>query len=277
MNERRSRTVSPSARWFPYHKPGGTPALRLFCMPYAGGAAAVYRDWPAGLPSGVEVMSVQYPGRGARLMEEPIRYMEPLVRATVGAMLPFLDRPFAFFGYSMGALLAFEVARVLRGRYGLQPEKLFVAACHDPVGAELQHTRRHSMPLPELIAELERLNGTPREILDDPAALECFLPALRADFEVVDTYAYRAEGPLGCPIQAFGGRQDNISLEELGRWASHTTAGFSLEMLDGDHFFILQDGSALLDLVARELELWVDSSQLTVDGAPLLAPSFVNR
>ncbi len=255
---RKAKIVSPSSRWFPHGQPGGSESLRLFCFPFAGGAAAGYRDWSAKVPAGVEVMAVQFPGRGARLFEEPIRQMDVLVRATVAAMLPFLDRPFAFFGHSMGALIGFEAARLLRARYGIAPEKLFVGACRDPKGMEVQQTRRHELPLPELIEELERLNGTPREILNDPAALGCFLPAIRADFEVVDTYTYRPEPPLGCPIQAFGGLQDAISVEELARWADHTVAGFSMEMLDGDHFFILHHTDALLRLMSRELSAIVE-------------------
>src|ERR1043165_202661 len=247
------RTSTPASRWFPYRQPGAAPALRLFCFPYAGGTAMVYRSWAAALPAGVEVMAVQLPGRGARLLEEPLHRIGDVVRAVVPVLLPFLDCPFAFFGYSMGALVAFETARALRAMQQALPEKLFVAACRGPQREAARNTRRHYLPLPELIAELERLNGTPREILNDPAALECFLPALRADFEVVDTYVYQAAGPLACPIQAFGGVDDDVSVEDLSAWGDHTSSGFSLEMLDGDHFFILQSAEALLERVRRAL------------------------
>jgi medium-chain acyl-[acyl-carrier-protein] hydrolase len=247
-----AKRATPPSRWFPHHRGGDGAALRLFCFPYAGGTAAAFRDWTGALGPDVEVLAIQYPGRGARLFEGPMRRMDALVRATVAAMLPLLDRPFAFFGYSMGALAAFEAARLLRARHGTGPSKLLVGACRDPRAMHDQ-VRRHDLPLPQLIVELQKLNGTPPEILGDPEALECFLPALRADFEVVETYSYRPEAPLACPIRGFGGFADEVSPAELALWGRETAGGFAMEMLEGDHFFIQQSSERLLELVAREL------------------------
>lgn len=139
--------------------------IRLFCFPFAGAGSLIFHAWPDHLPAEVEVCPVQLPGRGTRLKEPPFTRLPPLVEALAQALIPLLDKPFAFFGHSLGALISFELARRIRRESGLLPVRLFVSACDAP---EIPHRGRavHDLPKAELLTELRRLNGTPGELLD---------------------------------------------------------------------------------------------------------------
>jgi medium-chain acyl-[acyl-carrier-protein] hydrolase len=204
------------------------------------------------LSPNVEVLALQLPGRGARLFEEPFRRSDDLIQSVVETILPLLDVPFALFGYSMGALLAFEATRALQAHYQRIPEKIFVAACQAPQSFRVRFTR-HKMSEADLIGELRRLNGTPPEILENESILGCFLPALRADFEILDTYAYRPSARLPCSIQVFGGTHDRISAKQLEEWSLQTSSSFSIDMVEGDHFFIKHSSEYLLKKMNEEL------------------------
>ncbi|MBD1902832.1 thioesterase II family protein [Trichocoleus sp. DQ-A3] len=234
-------------------KPNPLSSLRLFCFPYAGGGALNFRTWSQGLPVGVEVCAVELPGRGKRILEAPFTQALPLVQAIAHALLPYLDKPFAFFGHSMGALVSFEVARLLRREYGMSPVHLFVSGRSAPQ-LPLQEPPIHSLPQPAFIEELRRLNGTPKAVLENVELMELLLPILRADFAVLETYVYAAEPPLQCPITAFGGLQDvKVSVDRLEAWRQQTSAKFSLQMLPGDHFFVQSAQPLLLQFLSREL------------------------
>jgi medium-chain acyl-[acyl-carrier-protein] hydrolase len=241
--------------WFTSQRPNPRARLRLFCFPYAGGGAAIYRLWPQSLPSEVEVSVAQLPGRGTRLREQPFTGLDALVRAAAEAIAPSLDRPFALFGHSMGAMIGFELARRLREQGGPQPERLFVSGRPAPHLPDHDHFT-YNLPEAELRRELLRLNGTPREVLEHPELMELMLPLLRADFSVVETYVYRPGEPLGCPITAFGGLRDaEVSPEQLEAWREQTVGEFSLRMLPGGHFFLndTQAQPLLLGALSRDL------------------------
>lgn len=213
-------------------------SCRLFCFPYAGGSAGIYANWSRLLGPEIEVCAIRLPGRAERLREPPFTRMEPLVDALASAMAQCSDRPCAFFGHSMGAMVSFEVARTLRARGERQPSHLLLSACAAPTA-----TRRrrpcHQLSDDALVEELRRLNGTPAEALATPEILDCLLPAIRADFEVMETYCYRPAPPLDVPITVIGGTQDpDVSPEELAAWGVESTVGYSLRMLAGDHFFL---------------------------------------
>jgi medium-chain acyl-[acyl-carrier-protein] hydrolase len=238
--------------WIPWHKPNLKSRIRLFCFPFAGAGALIFHAWPDRLPAEVEVCPVQLPGRGTRLKEPPFTRLPPLVEALAQALIPLLDKPFAFFGHSLGALVSFELARRIRRESGLLPVRLFVSACDAP---EIPHRGRaiHDLPKAELLTELRRLNGTPSELLDHEELMEIALPLLRADFAIYETYLYSTESPLDCPISAFGGLQDRrVLMSNLEAWRSHTNVSFSLQRLPGDHFF-LKD-SPFLPALSRELK-----------------------
>lgn len=240
-------------------RPGS--ALRLFLLPPAGGSSLLFRGWEDAMPAGVDACAIHLPGRGNRLFEPLFTQLEPLVHALGQALLPDLDRPFAFFGHSMGALVAFELSRFLRKSHGAEPEALFVSAGRAPHIPEGR--RDYLLPDAEFVAELRRLDGTPAEILDNPEALQLLLPIVRADFEATQTYEYREEPPLSPRISAFGGSRDgNTPKELLLPWSRHTTGPFSLHMLPGGHFFIEESRSQLLTIIASELRGILEPSKI---------------
>jgi medium-chain acyl-[acyl-carrier-protein] hydrolase len=246
-------TTEPN-RWLYSFKPVPKATLRMFCFPYAGGNAMIYRDWAQKLPPSVEVSAVQLPGRGNRMQEPPFTQLSQLVEAMAPAFLPHLEKPFVFFGHSMGATIGFELARWLRREHGPTPLKIFVSGRTAPQ-LNKTHPPIHDIPRPELVNELKRLNGTSREVLEHPELMELMLPILRADFCVCDTYEYTESPPLDCPITVFGGLEDTaIPRQNLEAWREQTSASFTLRMLPGDHFFLHSKDSLLLQLLAAELQ-----------------------
>ena len=231
----------------------GAARIRLFCFPYAGGSAQIFREWQDELPGEIEVSPVHLPGRGRRSREEPFSELLPLAEVLADALLSHLDKPYALFGHSIGAIIAFELARVLRRKGGPLPLYLFVSGCRAPQFTFTRH-RTYDLPVAELIRELRRLNGTPETILESPEMLQFFLPLIRSDLQMVQTYSCVAEPPLSCPISAFGGLQDvEETLEMLSAWREQTTASFHFQMFAGDHFFLRSEQSDLLQAISQQL------------------------
>lgn len=244
-------TINP---WVLNPRPNSNARLRLFCFPYAGGGAAIYRAWAGGLPKTVEVRPVQLPGREGRLRETPFSSLRPMVEAVGQALLPDLNMPFAFFGHSMGGILSFELARWLRREHGLAPEHLFVSARWAPQVID-NDPPTYNLPEAEFLEEVRRLNGTPEEVLNHPELLQLIMPLLRADFEVCQAYTHKAEPPLKCPITVYGGLLDHtVRRPSLEGWREHTTGPFTLRMFPGNHFFINSDQSLLLRTLSQDLE-----------------------
>jgi len=227
--------------------------FRLICLPYAGGGSPIFRAWGSRLPKQIEVLPIELPGRLSRIREKPISNMNSLVDFLLGQIHPFLDEPFAIFGHSMGALAAFETARALRRRFGCTPRKLFIAAHRAPQIPS--HTPPiHKLPDKDFFRQLEKLGGTPAEILKNEELMKLMLPTLRADFECIETYRYQPEPPLECPLLVCGGLQDSEVREaELEDWRSQTSSSFSLHMLPGNHFFIQSHREALLETISTDL------------------------
>jgi surfactin synthase thioesterase subunit len=248
-------SLTNAERWLPRPKGRGDEPVRLFCLPYAGGGASIYRRWSDELPRGVEVCPVHLPGRESRLMEPAYTDVAPLVAALADAIAPWLDRPYALFGHSMGALIGFELTRYL-GRSGRPiPRQLFVSGARAP-----QCARRgddiHELPDQAFIGAVRRMAGTPEQVLQDPELVQLMLPALRADFQLVETYSHQPGEPLTVPISAFGGVGDDmVNRVELASWAEQTSGPFAVRMLPGNHFFLSDPVArpALLTALAREL------------------------
>lgn len=242
--------------WVICTKPNPQANLRLFCFPYAGGGALSFRTWPNGLSTTIEVCAVELPGRGTRMRLAPFTQLEPLVEALAQALLPNLNKPFALFGHSMGGLVSFELARLIRRKYGLLPVHLFVSGRRAPQVPDLDPPI-HALPEPAFLDELRRYNGTPEAVLENKELMQLLLPILRADFAVLETYVYTTEPPLGCPITAFGGLQDcKVSCDHLEAWRNQTSASFSLQMLPGDHFFLNSAQALLLQSLTQHLTRW---------------------
>jgi medium-chain acyl-[acyl-carrier-protein] hydrolase len=240
-------------RWFAPLKPGATGNMRLFCFPYAGGSSNIYREWPKYLPPNVEVWVAKLPGRDNRLKETPYTDLATLADAFAQAMVSYLDKPFVFFGHSMGAMLSYELSRLLRSRRGVEPAHLIVSARRAP---QLPDTAQPTYNLPdaEFIEEVRRLNGTPKEVLEHAELMQMVLPLLRADFSVCETYTHTPGPTLECPLTVLGGIQDvDISREHLEAWRELTRGPFSLRILPGEHFFIHTAQPLVLRIVAQEL------------------------
>lgn len=239
--------------WVSIPRPNPAARLRLFCFPYAGAGASVFYSWTAGLPEEVEVCAVQPPGREARLREAPYTDMPTLVEALGEALVPYMDRPFACFGHSNGAIMAFELARKLRREGRGMPLHLFLSG-RPAAQLPSRHPPIHALPEPEFIAELRRLQGTPEEVLNHPEIMELLVPLLRADFSLAETYVHRAEAPLDVPISAYGGRRDpDVNEDEVEGWRAQTAAAFRSVLFPGDHFFINGDRAQLLAQLSGEL------------------------
>jgi len=241
-----SRSFDP---WVSRPKPNPGAQMRLFCFPYAGGGTAVFHAWPSGLPRAVEVCSLRLPGRESRLQEAPFNRLPLAVQALSDAILPYLDKPFAFFGHSMGALIAFELVRHLRRQQRATPVHLFVSGCSAPQ-LYTSEPPIHQLPHDAFIEELRRLSGTPDEVLQNNEILELLLPALRADFAVCEEYLYVPDGPLDCPISASGGQNDpEVTEEALGAWREQTRGAFDLQLFAGNHFFLHSARGRLLEFI----------------------------
>jgi medium-chain acyl-[acyl-carrier-protein] hydrolase len=241
-----------AAVWIRRPRRAGPAHVTLFCLPFAGGGAGVFREWAGLLPKGVEVLPVHLPGREARFNEAAIDDVDALVEQLLEGLLPHVDGPFALFGHSMGGLIAFELADRLRRR-GLAPAWFFpsgVQAPHLPRQVEA----RHPLPDDEFLASVQRLNGIPRELLANPEVVQLMLPTLRRDFRLVETYRYRPRPPLACPVVAFGGQDDpEVPPTKLEAWREQAAGPFEAHLIGGDHFFINTSRAELLRLIGERL------------------------
>lgn len=230
------------------------PRLRLFCFPYAGGGAAIYRTWSSYLPEDIEVCPVHLPGRELRIKEPAFTHIAPLVRVLAHVLRPRMDVPFAFFGYSMGALISFELARYLQQAQMPEPQHLFVSAHRAPHLPDIHASVSH-LSDSEFLSHIFRLGGTPVEILRETELMQMMLPTLRADFTLCEKYTYTAESPFTHPITAFGGIDDKtVSEQELQAWREQTTSDFTLHMFPGDHFFLREHVHELVQCIGEALD-----------------------
>jgi medium-chain acyl-[acyl-carrier-protein] hydrolase len=240
---------SHSNQWFVCPRVNPNAETRLFLFPYAGGGPPAFSKWSAELPNTVEVWTAHYPGRGSRYNEPPIKEFAIMVDELYQAIQSLLDKPFAFFGHSMGGLIAFELARKLP-----QLHILFVSACGAPHMPD-PHPPIHTLPKDGFVKSLQELNGIPAEILNNTELMELILPSLRADFEVVENYQYTSGNRLACPIIAFGGLEDpRVGRERLEGWALHT-GNFKSQYFPGDHFFINTARKSVMDFIVAEMTL----------------------
>ena len=250
--------VSPD-RWFGFHRSKHEGSLRLFGLPYAGAGASMFRKWSNWLPAEVELWPIQLPGRENRISELPVTSLADLVPQLADVLAPYLGKPFIFFGHSMGALISFELARELRRRQTAQPRALFLSGKYAPqlVRQEL----RFSLADDEFLLELQGLNRNRGSVADELELLQAFLPTIRADFSICDTYRYSEEPPLDCQLTVSGGLQDpEASPADMAAWRDQTTGPFSLRLFEGDHFFPEQSETLFLQHIRTELERLIPSS-----------------
>ncbi|MGR9105451.1 MAG: thioesterase II family protein [Gammaproteobacteria bacterium] len=240
-------------RWLRIPRAVREARLRLFCLPYAGGAATVFSAWPALVPGALEICAVQLPGRENRINEKPLTHLPDLVERLVIELEPWLNKPFALFGHSLGAMIAFEWARQLTGRY--RPVHLFLSAC--PAPDVPRRTALHNLPDEAFIKALqERYRQIPEAVAQNPELMQLLLPMLRADLTLYETHVPLDDNPLHCPISVFGGLQDDlVDSGKLGAWRRWTTADFNQCLFPGGHFYLRTAQAPLLRTMARTLNL----------------------
>ncbi|MFC7844304.1 thioesterase II family protein [Streptomyces sp. NPDC057382] len=256
-------TTSPTpGPWLRTFRPAPGAPVRLVCLPHAGGSAGFFYPVARELAPRVEVLAVQYPGRQDRLREPAVPDIATLADRIADELGPWTDRPYALFGHSMGAIVAFETARRLQ-EAGLAPAVLFVSGRRAPA---LDHTHdRQPVTDAEVLKEVRELNGTGNVLLDDEATRQLILPALRSDYQAVRDYRYRTGPALACPITAFTGDRDpKAELGQVRAWRQHTRSAFEVRVLPGGHFF----------LVDRAGEVWghVEERLTALSDAPVPAP-----
>jgi surfactin synthase thioesterase subunit len=208
------------------------------------------------LAPAVAVLPVQLPGRGTRLAESPRTRVLDLARELAGALTLGPGDRYALFGYSLGALIAFELARELRRRGAPAPDHLFACARRAPCLPE-QDGRAHDLPDAAFVEEVgRRYEAIPAEVAGEPELMRLLLPALRADFEMLETYEYSEGEPLDCPITAIAGIDDpRATAYEIEGWERETRVGFSIRRFPGGHFFFRDRERAVAELVRGELEV----------------------
>jgi pyochelin biosynthesis protein PchC len=225
---------------------------RLLCFPHAGGSASYFVPLAKALKDSVEVFGVQYPGRQDRRTERVIDNVTDLARGIDSTIRHLSDRPLALFGHSMGALVAFEVARRMADTPAGGPHALLVSGRRAPSIHREENMHRSSDA--DLIAEIEKLSGTDASLLADEEVRQMVLPAIRADYRATETYLYRPGPKLGCPIIAFIGDSDpRVTIDEIKAWADHTAAGFRCRVFPGGHFYLNEQIPTLAEAISEDL------------------------
>ena len=244
------------SRWFvfaPIRAPHPTRRLRLFAFPYAGRGASLFFPWRTALPDWIEIVAVQLPGREGRIGEPALARLDAVVAALVPEIVPLLDRPYAFFGHSMGALLSYELARALRGRQAPAPVALALSGRRAPTIPN-PDPPLHGLTDAAFIETMRsRYDGIPQIVLEQPDLMRLLLPTLRRDIEAIETHEFRPEPPLDMPFLLYGGTDDRQApRESLAAWRALTTGEAPLRQFPGGHFYLqAQQAELLRDLTAR--------------------------
>jgi medium-chain acyl-[acyl-carrier-protein] hydrolase len=244
-----------STHWIVRAKPRPHAQLRLFCLPHAGGGAASFHPWADLLPPDIELCACQLPGREGRLNEPAIDRLGPLVDALVIHTEALRDRPFALFGHSMGALIAFELSRALRRRGATLPKCLIVSGRRAPSRTPGSEPTLHTMSDADFVSELmRRYNGIPKVVLQEPELLRLFTPCLKADFAVFETYVYAPEPPLECRLAVYGGEEDpQVADDQVAEWARLARDWAGLRRFPGGHFYHQDQRAAVLQAMVEDL------------------------
>lgn len=228
--------------------------IRLFCFHYAGATASIFRTWQGAFPEEVDVIAVQLPGREYRLAEPLLTDMKEIAPQVAEVLPPLLDKPYVFFGHSMGVLLGFDVIRILRAQ-GLRPPEMLIASGRNAPSFRWLDAGLQELPDDQFIAAVRDYNGTPEALLAEESLRDLWLPRLRADLTVSGTYEYVEQRPLDCPITVLVGEKDRlVSKAGLEAWLTQTTGGVRFFHYPGNHFFLHSAEQLVLAKVRAELE-----------------------
>lgn len=249
-----AKAGAPSTTWARrYSGCEGPVAVRLLCFHHAGGGASLFRNWRLPGELSAEIWAVQLPGRENRRAEEPVRRIEPLLAALTDELAPLLDRPVAFFGHSMGALIAFELSRELRRTGRGLPIRLFLSAHRSPEVPQ-RHISASTLPDPEFFARLDRAAGASPSAVRDPELMVLLAPMIRADFELCERYRYREEAPLPIPFTCFRATDDTeVDPADVAGWGRHSSEPCRHRVYPGGHLFIRDHEREVLADVAADL------------------------
>lgn len=232
--------LSSASPWIVTHTPRPEAKLKLICFPFAGGSASFYHDWSRYLPENIEISSVELPGRGMRFGEPLLYHISTITKPLLEVLKPLFEKQIMFFGHSLGAILGFEVACRLQDM-GYTAKAFIASGCRAPCIPQ-EETPLHALPDELLVAQLNQYNGTPSDVLNDPDILALFLPIIRADLQVNETYDVEPAIRLKCPICAFAGESDREAAPSLVEpWQSMTDSEFNLTVLSGGHFFLKEN------------------------------------
>ena len=223
----------------------GDAPVRLMCFPYAGASSFVFHGWQGHLPAGIDLCGMLLPGRGWRFLEQPIDDLTRLVQTMAPCLDEWLDRPYIFFGHSMGAAIAYELSLELQRRQLPAPAALIVSA-HVPPHIGHHLTFECDLSDDELVSRIKVLGGTEDQVLADPDALSLWLPILRSDLRMVERYRRNDAAQVECPIVALCGQDDpEVRVDAMREWERYTTSSFRCQLIDGGHFFVHEPASFL--------------------------------
>jgi len=238
--------------WFITLNPNPNASSRLFCFHYAGGNASLFYPWTKHLDASIELIAIQLPGHGAPFKGPLLASTNAVILYLKEAILPYFDRPCFFFGHSLGALIAFELARTLQRDHKLLPNCLFVSGS-PPYPPEQKSI--HHLSDQEFIEEIKKYSGTPPEILEDALLRDRFLPILRNDFKMLESHVYHNGPPLTCDLIALGGLDDPIvKAESIKGWKIHTSQKFQSYIFSGDHFFIKPQQQKVIEILHQTIQ-----------------------
>jgi medium-chain acyl-[acyl-carrier-protein] hydrolase len=228
--------------------------LSLICFPYAGGGANIFATWKGVLPPSIEILAVNPPGRGARMMEPALCDMDTLVAQLKSELKPFLNKPYVFFGHSLGSVVAFEMARALRAENTTLPKHLFAAGRRAP-HVENDGPPIYHLPDDAFKEEIRKKKGTPEEILNNDELMSLVLPMLKADFQIADTHQYTEGEPFDFPLTYYWGNTDKPANQNNDdAWGNHTAAEYRQREFQGGHFFIHSVKDQMLESLKSDLD-----------------------
>jgi surfactin synthase thioesterase subunit len=231
--------------------------VRVLCLPPAGGGAHVYRRWPDRLPSHVGVVAVELPGHGSRMAEPPVTSLDELVRGLRDEVESLLDTPMVVFGHSMGAIVGFELCRVIRRGRDWRPAGFVAAGCDAP-DTLVRKEYAGRMTDAGIARFLRDMGGTPAAILGNEKYLAMLRPVIRADLMVLAGRLPVAERPLGCPVRVYLGSEDRtMTTEAACGWAPESAGNFAIHTFPGSHFFVQESEELVLDRLQHDIREWL--------------------
>lgn len=223
---------------------------KLFCFPYAGGSSMIYSKWKNRLDNSIDFIPVELNGRGKKYGKTLYENMDEVVADIYDSISNVIEESeYALFGHSMGSLIALEIALKVLKKTRKPPVHIFFSGQKAP-HIKNNIAQRHTLPNDEFIEEIAKLGGTPKELFENPELLDVFLPILRSDFKVVETYEYKHDfRKLSCDITVINGNEDKFTEKEISGWRELTDKSCKIIMLNGGHFFINEKTKEIINII----------------------------